>query len=167
MISTIVNNVIDQSKWGIQMKITSKLTIGLLVSLMGASTALAANDNIQVSYQQCFDMYKDSYTKASDGVSFYFGGDMHPPALSSYGNIKSYGKTNAFAKDPQQSCCWVLMSRLQDMGAKAKKLGGNAVINISSYNTDKQTSDSSETFNCSNGFLMSATGLSGEVVKIP
>lgn len=149
------------------MKKTTQLASILLASLIATPVAFAANNDIQVPYQQCIDMYKDSYQQSSADVKFYFGDQMHPPALSSYGEIRSYGKSNAFAKTPEASCCWTLMGRLKDLSARAKQMGGNAVINISSYNVDKQTSDSSETFNCSNGFLMSATGLTGKVVKIP
>lgn len=107
----------------------------------------------------------DFKEKLDPNISLYFGEQPHSKVIQSSGNFSTNKKTNAFNKSDEAACQWVLLSALIALQDRAKKEGGNAVINIASYY--KQNTMSSESqYECHAGTLMSGVALTGEVVKI-
>lgn len=107
----------------------------------------------------------DAKQKLDGSVSFYFGDTAHPPILENYGEVVSNKRTNAFAKSDAMTCQRVVLSNFIDLQARAKALGGNAVVNITSYFRRNEVKDN-DRYECHVGFLMSGVALKGEVVKL-
>jgi len=103
--------------------------------------------------------------KLDPTISLYFGGQSHPKTVKSYGNFPTNKKTNSVNKSDEAACQWVFLSSLLALQARAKREGGNAVINIASY-YKKNTFNSKTEFECHAGTFMSGVALTGEVVKI-
>ncbi|MBO6634125.1 MAG: excinuclease ATPase subunit [Parvibaculum sp.] len=103
--------------------------------------------------------------KLDGSVSFYFGDTPHPEVLENYGEFVSNKKTNAFAKSDAETCQHVALSNFIEFQERARSLGGNAVINITSYFRRNEVKDDAH-YECHVGFLMSGVALKGEVVKL-
>ncbi|MDZ4381292.1 MAG: hypothetical protein U0942_08135 [Parvibaculum sp.] len=107
----------------------------------------------------------DAKQKLDGSVSFYFGDTPHPPILENYGEVVSNKRTNAFAKSNAETCQRVVLSNFIEFQERAKALGGNAVVNVTSYFRRNEVRDD-DRYECHVGFLMSGVALKGDVVKL-
>ena len=104
--------------------------------------------------------------KALDGsVAFYFGKTSHPAVARSLGVYSTNKKTNSFNKSDIEACNWVFLSAMISLQDRAKKEGGDAVINIKSYYKKNEQSHDAE-FECYAGSFVTGVALQGEVVKL-
>jgi len=103
--------------------------------------------------------------KLDPSISLYFGDQTHPKVERTIGTYPTNKKTNAFNKTDEEACQWVFLSTLIALTERAKKEGGDAVINIVSY-YKKDTFSSNTEFECHAGSFVSGVALSGEVVKL-
>jgi len=74
-------------------------------------------------------------------------------------------RTNAFNKPEQEACDIAFLSAAIVLQQQARRAGGNAVVNISSYFKNDRLDSASE-YLCGAGFLMTAVGLRGTVVTL-
>jgi len=102
--------------------------------------------------------------KLDPTISLYFGNQPHPKTIKSYGVFPTNKKTNAFNKSDEVACQWVLLSALVALQERAKKEGGNAVINIAS-NYKKNKFSSKTKYECHAGAFVAGVALTGKVVK--
>ncbi len=98
-------------------------------------------------------------------IKLYFGKQSHPRAVKSLGTFPTNNKTNAFNKSDEAACQWVFLSGLLALQNRAKREGGNAVVNISSY-YKKKTASSKTKFECHAGAFIAGVALIGKVVKV-
>jgi hypothetical protein len=110
---------------------------------------------------------KDALADADLGsdISFYFGSQKHPPIAKNYGDFPTNRKTNAFNKSDLQACNWVFLSAMNSLRDRARKEGGNAVINIRS-NYKNNTTSSENSFKCGAGNVIAGVALIGNVVSL-
>lgn len=107
----------------------------------------------------------DFQERLDPSVRLYFGEQKHPKVKATIGEFSSNKKTNAFGKSDEEACRWVLLSALIALQDRAKKEGGNAVINIASY-YKKNTYSSNSKYECHAGAIMAGVALTGKVVKL-
>jgi uncharacterized protein YbjQ (UPF0145 family) len=101
------------------------------------------------------------------GVTFYFA-DQKPGAVGTTieDNVVANLKTNSVGKSDEEACRWVMLSAMKEMGERAIKEGGNAVINVVSYY--KRSVFSSDTdYECHAGAFVAGVALKGTIVKLP
>lgn len=98
-------------------------------------------------------------------VKFYLAGQSHPRVLQSMSEDVSNKKTNGFNKPDDEACRWVMISVLLAFQQKAKSLGANAVIDMTSYYRKNETSDPVN-YACHSGALMSGIAMKGRYAKI-
>jgi len=103
--------------------------------------------------------------KLDPGVRLYFGGQRHPNVASEIGQWSTSRKTNAFAKADAQACEWAFLSAVITLQQRARKVGGNAVINIVSNYKNRVTSSETE-YVCGAGALIAGVALKGRVVSL-
>jgi hypothetical protein len=103
--------------------------------------------------------------KLDPGIRLFFGRQGHPVVTKVFGQWPTNKKTNAFAKPDQQACEWVFLSAVIALQQRARKVGGNAVINIVSNYRNIETSSESE-YVCGAGALMAGVALKGRVVTL-
>ena len=99
------------------------------------------------------------------GIKFYFGDSAHPPVEKSLGVYQSNKKTRGVGRSDKEACEWTFLSAMLSFQARAKELGGNAVIKIESYYRRVAVPSATE-YECGSGALMSGVTFRGEVVKL-
>lgn len=102
--------------------------------------------------------------KLDPTIKLYFGNKSHSKVIKSYGEFSTNKKTNAFNKSDEEACKWVLLSALLTLQERAKKEGGNAIINIASY-YKKDKFSSKTKYECHAGAFLAGVALTGKVVK--
>ncbi|WP_376962887.1 excinuclease ABC subunit A [Azospirillum sp. A26] len=103
--------------------------------------------------------------KLDKGVKLYFGNQKHPNSVAVLGEWTTNKKTNAFNKSDQEACEWVFLSAVLELQERARKQGGNAVINIKSNYKNTETNSNTE-YMCGAGNIMAGVALKGTVVKL-
>ena len=100
--------------------------------------------------------------KVGGDVTFYFGNQPTPPVVEKFGEYRSERSTNAFGKADEASCRRAVLSALIQFHQRAVSLGGNAVINMTSFSG--LTDD--DTYECRAGGFVTRVLLRGTVVKL-
>jgi hypothetical protein len=103
--------------------------------------------------------------KIDPGIRLFFGRQRHPNVTKDFGPWPTNKKTNAFAKSDLQACEWVFLSAVIALQERARKEGGNAVIDIVSNYRNFVTSSESE-YVCGAGNLIAGVALKGRVVNL-
>jgi hypothetical protein len=103
--------------------------------------------------------------KVTPDVTLYFAGQSHPAVAHSYGEFATNKKTNAFGKSDLQACQHVFLSAAMELQDRARKEGGNAVINIKSNYRNELTESPTE-FTCGAGAVVAGVALVGDVVTL-
>ena len=137
--------------------------IAAIVSL-GAVNVEARNDLAMWSISEALNT-EDAKQKLNKGIRFYFGGQRHPKIIKNFGEYMSNKKTNAFNKTDERACQWNFLSAMISFQERAKRMGGNAVVNIRSY-YKKNTISSQTEFECGSGTFVSGVTFLGDVVKL-
>jgi len=103
--------------------------------------------------------------KVGSDIALYFAGQPHAAVVKSLGEFATNKKTNAFGKSDLQACQHVFLSAVIELQERARKEGGNAVINIKSNYKDQLT-ESATTFQCGAGAVIAGVALTGDVVTL-
>ncbi|SEJ63128.1 excinuclease ABC subunit A [Paraburkholderia diazotrophica] len=103
--------------------------------------------------------------KVGDDIPLYFAGQNHPGVVKSFGEFATNKKTNAFGKSDETACQHVFLSAVIELQDRARKEGGNAVINIKS-NYRNELRESPTEFTCGAGAVIAGVALKGEVVTL-
>ncbi|HRE16013.1 MAG TPA: excinuclease ATPase subunit, partial [Rhodocyclaceae bacterium] len=106
-----------------------------------------------------------SQEKIDKTIRLYFGAQKSPAIAKRLGEWGTNKKTNAFNKTDKEACEWTFLSAVLELQERARKEGGDAVINIKSNYKSRQTSSTTE-YMCGNGALMAGVALKGTVVKL-
>lgn len=103
--------------------------------------------------------------KLDKEVRLFFGNQSHPKVAKTFGEWKTNKKTNGFNKSDKEACEWTFLSAALELQERARKEGGDAVINIkSNYKSEEHSSN--DEYMCGSGALMSGVALKGTVVKL-
>ncbi len=103
--------------------------------------------------------------KVDKEIGLYFGDQKHPKTAKTLGEWGTNKKTNAFNKSDKEECDWTFLSAVLELQERARKEGGDAVINIKSNYKNQFTSSETE-YMCGAGSMMSGVALKGTVVKL-
>lgn len=139
-----------------------KSLMGVMLALMLSGEALARDDEL---YKPIADVLTEYEDRLSDEIALYFGDQPHGKVVERHGEYPTNKKTNAFGKSDDEACRWVMLSALLSLQERAKREGGNAVVNIRSY-YDKNIYSSDTDYECHAGNIMAGVALIGEVVTI-
>jgi hypothetical protein len=103
--------------------------------------------------------------KVGDDIALYFAGQSHPRVDKTMGEFSTNKKTSAFARSDVDACQHVFISAVQELQERARKEGGNAVINIKS-NYKKDVRESATEYTCGAGAVVAGVALKGDVVTL-
>ena len=106
----------------------------------------------------------DFKSKVGNDVAFHFGKRRPPPAGRALGEWVTNKKTNATNKSDVEGCRWAMLSALIELKERARKEGGDAIVNIVSFYR-KQEFDSDTLYECHAGNFVTGVALKGTVVK--
>jgi hypothetical protein len=145
------------------MKMLTNATL-LAIACTAALPAVARDEQKLYSIAQALQS-SAAQGKVDPGIRLFFGRQRHPSVTKDFGQWPTNKKTNAFAKSDLQACEWVFLSAVIALQERAKKEGGNAVINIVSNYRNIVTSSESE-YVCGAGSLIAGVALKGRVVNL-
>lgn len=135
-----------------------------LVLAFGLNQAQATDVKVTFPVSEAMQMEKVKALFDGD-IQFYWGDQPHPPVVKDFGNFKTSKRTNGFAKTRENACGWAMASALVALRDRARKEGGNAVINIVSNIKDFEESSTTE-YTCLAGSVMVNVALKGDVVTV-
>jgi uncharacterized protein YbjQ (UPF0145 family) len=141
-----------------------KKIIVMAVLAAAASGAMAA-DNKKMMPIATAMAANDAQAKLNNGVQFFFAGQPTPKVIDKLGSDKTSQKTNSFGKSAETSCNWAFLSAMLRLEKRAKDLGANAVVNITSNYGNVEMASATE-FECHDGNIMTGVALKGDFVKI-
>jgi len=136
-----------------------------LVALCAALAASHAYARDTIGNYPVSDALGSEPGKVGDDVALYFAGQPHPAVLKSFGEFATNKKTNAFGKSDLSACQHVFLSAVIELQDRARKEGGNAVINIKS-NYRNQLRESATEYTCGAGAVIAGVALVGDVVTL-
>jgi hypothetical protein len=136
----------------------------LIASVATFAAAPASARNTVSTYPIDQALHSDS-GKVGDDVALYFAGQSHPGVEKTMGEFSTNKKTNAFGRSDLDACQRVFLSAVLELQERARKEGGNAVINIKS-NYKKDVLESATEYTCGAGAMVAGVALKGEVVKL-
>ena len=114
------------------------------------------SDALEIGYKQN-KLYKD--------IEMHFGTQKKFKVETNFGNFQANKKANAVGKKDRVACNRAFLNAMISLQDRARKEGGNAVINIKSYYY-KHEIDSAEIFECGAGTIMAGVTFTGDVVKL-
>jgi hypothetical protein len=139
-----------------------QLMLAALCAALATSHAFARDS---VGTYDVADALKSEPGKVGDDIPLFFAGQDHPRVVKSIGTFATNKKTNAFNKTDLVACQHVFLSAVIELQDRARKEGGNAVINIKS-NYENQIRESATEFTCGAGAVIAGVALTGEVVTL-
>jgi uncharacterized protein YbjQ (UPF0145 family) len=140
------------------------LLAALLASFAALSAAPAFARDTVANYPVEAALHSEP-GKVSDDIALYFAGQPHAAVTKSMGEFATNKKTNAFGKSDEAACQHVFLSAVIELQERARKEGGNAVINIKS-NYKNEVRESATEFTCGAGAVIAGVALKGDVVTL-
>ena len=147
-----------------------KRTTGTIVAIvaMGCMTYASAkgrDDHIKLPIQGALEKGQSYKEKVGSDIRMFWGSQKTPAVDRKMGEFTSNKKTNAANKSDQEACDLAFISAVIGLQQRARKEGGNAVVNIHSVYKNED-SDSPSEFICGAGKIMAGVALRGTVVKL-
>jgi hypothetical protein len=141
-----------------------RITAILILSVLVAPVAFARSDFVDLDVKAAV---QNSTGKQDplESIRYYMKGQKHGAVAKKMGTFKANRKTNAFNKSDEEACNIAFISALIALQQRAKKEGGNAVVDIVSLtNGDDLTSPTQ--FRCTAGNIVAGVVLEGTVVTL-
>ena len=139
----------------------------LVIAALLLTTTLpvaARDDRLMFPLQDALNA-PEAKSRLDPGIALFFGKQGHPKVGKTHGEWGTNKKTNAFGKSDKTACEWAFLSAALELQERARKEGGNAVINIQSNYKSVTTSSETE-YMCGAGGLMAGVAFKGTVVTL-
>ena len=145
----------------------SMTAIAAVAALGFASYATAAgrDDHIKLPIQGALEKSQSYKTTVDSDIKLYWGSQKTPAVERKMGEFTSNKKTNAANKSDQEACDLAFISAAAALQQRARKEGGNAVINIRSVYRGANVASQRE-YVCGAGNIMVGVTLEGTVVNL-
>src|SRR5262245_10473666 len=137
--------------------------IALVIAGVLAQPVAARDEQMMFPIRDALDT-ADAKGKLDRGVRLHFGGGGPGGVAKDFGVWKSNKKSNAAFRDDKVACQRAFLSAVLSLQERARKVGGNAVINITSNYRNVPTSSASE-YMCGAGTIMAGVALVGRVIR--
>lgn len=128
-----------------------------------AAPAAARDDRLMFPIRDVLDA-PPARQKLDRGVRLHFGKGYGGVIGKDLGVWETNKKTNAFLKDDKTACGWAFLSAVLELQERALKMGGNAVVDITSIYKNIPTSSGVE-YMCGAGSIMAGVALKGRVIR--
>jgi uncharacterized protein YbjQ (UPF0145 family) len=144
---------------------TKIATITAVLLLAGASTAMARDDRLMFPVKDGLEKGKTTKDRIDPEIRLYFGKQTPQGIERRLGEFTSNRKTNATNKTDKEACEISFVSAVVALQQRARKEGGNALINIASVYRNENRESATE-YLCGAGTFVSGVALRGTVVKL-
>jgi hypothetical protein len=146
------------------MKTRALALIGLIV-VCAAPLAHGRDDRLRFKLADVLNS-PDAKAKLTPSIRLYFGAQKYPAPTRQMGNFTANKKTNFFNKSDKEGCEWAFLSAAIALQDRARKEGGNAVVNIKSAYKNIEFSSETE-YECGAGNIAGGVALRGDVALLP
>lgn len=136
----------------------------MMIGALTAQTAHASDKKVLLPISAALETAA-AKEKLDPSIKLFFGKQATPKVLKKLGTDTTSQKTNAFGKSDDKACNWVFLSDMLSLQKRARELGANAVINITS-NYKNVPMESDTEFECHVGAIMAGAAFKAEFVKI-
>jgi uncharacterized protein YbjQ (UPF0145 family) len=145
-------------------KLTLLLIPAVFFTLISVSTVSARDTLAQLPLKNALENEKVR-SSISNSIPLYWGDQRHPAVVKEFGKFPTSKRTSIGGKSDAEACEWALASAIVALQDRARREGGNAIINIKS-NIKNQPHSSTTTFDCLQGGMMVNVALEGTVVTL-
>jgi uncharacterized protein YbjQ (UPF0145 family) len=136
-----------------------------VLALLTFSVAQARDDRLMFPVKDAMAKGETTKDRLDPEIKMYFGKQATPPVEKKIGEWTSNKKTNAANKSDQEACEIAFVSAAIALQERAKREGGNAVINIKSVYKNENVENNTE-YLCGAGTFLSGVALRGTVVTL-
>lgn len=136
-----------------------------ILALAGASSALARDDRLMFPVTEGMERGKTTKDRIDPEIRVYFGKQKSPAVERKLGEFTANRKTNATNKTDKEACEISFVSAVLSLQQRARREGGDAVINVHSVYKNENRESNTE-YLCGAGTFVSGVALRGTVVKL-
>ena len=148
------------------MKISTRIAAAAsILALALASSAVARDDRLMFPVSEGMEKGKTTKERIDPEIRVYFGKQKSPAVERRLGEFTANRKTNATNKTDKEACEISFVSAVVSLQQRARKEGGNAVMNIASVYRNENRESNSE-YLCGAGTFVAGVALRGTVVKL-
>jgi uncharacterized protein YbjQ (UPF0145 family) len=147
------------------MKIGTSIAAAVSLLAIAASPALARDDRLMFPVSEGMEKGKTTKEKIDPDIHVYFGKQKSPAVDRRLGEFTANRKTNATNKTDKEACEISFVSAVVSLQQRARKEGGNAVMNIASVYRNENRESNTE-YLCGAGTFVAGVALRGTVVKL-
>ena len=140
-------------------------SLAAAAAILAASPALARDDRLMFPVSGGMERGKSTKDRIDPEIKLYFGKQKTPPVEKKLGEFSSSRKTNATNKTDQEACEISFVSAVVSLQQRARREGGDALINVHSIYKNEQRESDSE-YMCGAGTFAAGVALRGTVVKL-
>jgi hypothetical protein len=139
--------------------------VGVALTIVGllADPVAARDERFMFPIRDALDT-PVAKAKLDRGIRLHFGGGAPGGVAKDLGVWKSNKKANAAFRDDKVACERAFLSAVLSLQERARKVGGNAVINIASNYRNVPTSSATQ-YMCGAGTIMAGVALTGRVIR--
>ena len=142
------------------------ITVGVAIAaLSSVSVAVARDDNARFPVKEAIAKGQTTKDKLDPEIPLYFGKQKTPAVVKKMGEYTAGRKTNAANKSDKEACEIAFVSAAIGLQQRARREGGNAVVNIKSINKNENLESESE-YLCGAGTFMAGVSLQGTMVTL-
>jgi hypothetical protein len=143
----------------------TNIAAGCMALALGASPALARDDHLMLPVAEGMERGKTTRDRVDPEIPLYFGARQPPAVERKLGEFTASRKTNATNKTDKEACEIAFVSAVVSLQQRARREGGDAVVNVHSiYKNEFRDSDSE--YLCGAGTFVAGVALRGTVVKL-
>jgi uncharacterized protein YbjQ (UPF0145 family) len=147
------------------MKYTVSLAAAAAILAITVSPALARDDRLMFPVAEGMEKGKSTKDRIDPEIRLYFGKKKTPVVEKKMGEFTANRKTNATNKTDKEACEIAFVSAVVSLQQRARKEGGDAVVNVHSVYKNEMRESESE-YLCGAGTFVSGVALRGTVVKL-
>lgn len=138
------------------------MLVALAVTVLGAGVTNARETDHKFPVQHALD--SSVAKKKLLDVPFFMIGQKHDNVVKDLGVFKSSKTSSGFSKSDQDGCDQAFLSAIISLQERAKKEGGDAVVDIKSV-TKGNNMESATEYGCLAGALVIRVSLEGRIAK--
>jgi uncharacterized protein YbjQ (UPF0145 family) len=142
------------------MKTTAASIIAFVAASCFSSLAMAADETVKMAIKDGLEAGKHTKRTLGGDIALYFGPQKTPAVTKKIGEWTSSQKSMRHSR--QEACDTAFVSALLSLQDRARREGGNAVINISSTIGDSSATE----YSCIAGRVTAHVQLRGTVVTL-
>lgn len=144
---------------------TRKIVLSSVLAVSLCATSAFAADVKKHFPIESAKNYSSIQNVYESDIAVYWKGQSHPKVKKNRGTYKTSKRTNGFMKENEASCAHALASALIVLQQRARKEGGNAVIDIISNVHNIEEASATE-YTCLVGSMMVNVALKGTVATL-